>query len=147
MTLLVVNGLVLPRLLARLLDSGGWTPPADRRVLSALGVQDTDDLRFFTVFEMEENSRSLRRLLADGYGDVLGIFSGDDQRGSDGYLDVSRAVVIAGTRGQEALCLDYAVAGEPRVVVTYDDHPGVSWRAAADSIEQLAERLGLSADR
>jgi hypothetical protein len=144
MSRIVVNGLDLPELLTEMLASGAWKAPSDKQVLSVLGISDKDDLKFFTVTEMEENSNDLRRLLTDGYGEVLGLYLGDTQVGPNGFLDVTRAVVIAATRGQEALCLDYREGGEPRVVVTIDETPGIFWRVAADTFEQLVELLGLS---
>jgi hypothetical protein len=143
MSQIVVNGLSLPKLLTEMLTSGAWKAPSDKRVLSVLGISDTDDLKFFTVAEMEENSNDLRRLLTDGYGEVLGLYLGAAHVGPNGFLDVTRAVVIAATRGQEALCLDYSEGGEPRVVVTFDESPGIFWRVVADTFEQLVELLGL----
>jgi hypothetical protein len=139
-----VNGLKLPDQLVTMLASGRWNPPEDREVLAKLGIEDSADLAFLGLAAMEENTNALKQL-SDKQGELFGLVSGCGKSIVEGQLDITKAVMIAATRGQEALCLDYSTAGTPRIVASRYEPEGVKWVEVARSFDDLLEILKLSA--
>lgn len=133
-----INGYELPDLLVRLLDEGAWGPDCRDASFDKLPIEDKDDLTLFDVSAMVRNTQELYDALARGEGPVLALSHG--AAALPGVLDVSRAVLIAATRGQEALALDYSQGVPARVVATTD----TSWVEVARDFDELARMIGLA---
>lgn len=138
----IVNGHVLPGALVQAIASGRWGTAAQTADLSMLPIADTDDLAFLDVAAMEQNTRELYTACDRGDAALFALTQGDAQ--VSGWLNVTHAVVIAVTHGQEVLALDYAVGTEPRVVATQDTSEGVRWVEVAPTCAQFLQLLNLS---
>jgi hypothetical protein len=121
----LVNGNPLPERLVGLLATRRWTARHARQ-LGILPISSTSDLLFLDVEGMVLEAHGLRAALADGEGDVYAIWEGEaGELPPAGTLSVDRAIVIASTRGEEAVALDYAGRVTPRVVATDPAGPWV----------------------
>jgi hypothetical protein len=137
-----VNGLELPSELVALLSAGRWKIPNNVMAMEDLGIEDVSDLEFLSLPTMTENTNTLRQMVASGQGELFGLVSGRDITEA-GVLDVTKAVMIAATRGQEALCLDYSAVGGPRVVVTHYGPGHVTWVEVARTFSDLLDIIKL----
>jgi hypothetical protein len=126
-----VNGHIIPPELVHMTETGRWGPRCRPGDLTGLPIKDGDDLALLDVAEMIRNTDALRAALARGEGRFLGLTHGKTP--APGLLDVDAAVMIAATRGQEALVLDYSKGEFPRVVAT----AGRVWVEVAQSFEDL----------
>lgn len=138
-----VNGLELPGELVDMLSAGLWKIPENQELLKDVGIEDVSDLEFLSLAAMTQNTDALKRMAAGERGELFGLSSGGEGPLEEGRLDVTKAVMIAATRGQEALCLDYSVGASPRVVVTRYGPGGVTWVEAAKSLGALLDSLGI----
>jgi hypothetical protein len=126
-----VNGHELPRALAELAQAGQW----QRLTLNAPPVEIEEPLVPRTGSEMGRNTQVLADALAAGDGALFGLAEAGG--GSPGLLDITQAVVIAATFGEEFLALDYSAGDPPRVVATADQAEGVRWVEVAPRFERL----------
>lgn len=138
---LSINDLPLPILLVEMLHSGRWKAPNDKDVIRHLGIEDADDLSFIDLVQMKNNTNQLHQLIVDGYGDVMGLCSNNLELLAKGYLDVTKAVIIAATFGDEALCLDYSSSIIPKIVATGYTGSQARWKVVADNLEKFVEIL------
>jgi hypothetical protein len=138
----LVNGHALPLKLVRMTDTGQWGPSNRKADLSALPIEDKDDLILLSVPEMIRNTDELRAALARGDDRLFALI--EDGEPVPGFLNVNQAVVIAATYGQEALVLDYSQGDVSRVVATRYESSGVQWVEVARSFDDLADLLKLS---
>jgi hypothetical protein len=138
-----MKDLPLPNLLVEMLNSGRWKAPDDKELIKKIGIEDADDLSFLSLAGMESNTNQLRQLALNGYSDLMGLCSGNVELLPEGYLDVTKAIVIAATYGDEALCLDYSNSIEPKIVVTNNTGSSTRWLLVAENFEKFVEILGL----
>lgn len=143
MTPVVVNGHLLPETLAEMLAAGHWGPSSRPTDLSALPIEDKEDLTLLDLPQIVANTRSLQAAFDRGEGRVLRLVRGN---AVPGHLDVDQAVMIAVTYGQEALVLDYSSSGPPRVLATADEGSGGGWVEVAANFDDLLGVIGLSGD-
>jgi hypothetical protein len=146
-----VNGLQLPDYLVELLSAGRWKRPADvSRLAEMTGVERPQDFTFFGLEGMASETRALVKLYEEGrVGDYYGLTSSarpDHFRQHPHFLDVTRAVVLAGNWDEETICLDYrASLEEPVIVLSVYQHQGtdVTWEIIAPNFISFATHLGL----
>ena len=140
-----VNNLQLPHLLIELVKRGYWKRHRVGTQIPNLPIEDVDDLSFFKFDEMQSNTNELLYwvTLADGTADLFQLVDGDKTTVKEGFLDVSKAVMIAATRGEEFICLDYSKGGDPRIVATSYADKGIKWLEIAHNIEDFAKMIGL----
>ena len=139
----LVNGHILPLQLVIAIAAGRWGPSCCKADLSALPIEDKDDLVLLNVPEMIRNTHELKVALARGDGTLFALT--EDGSPVPGFLDVNQSVVIAVTHGEEALALDYSVGKEPRVVATHYEPGNLKWVEVAQSFDDLLNILKLSA--
>jgi hypothetical protein len=137
--MITVNGLALPEKLEALLLAGRWPPARGKADASGLPIDDGDLLMFFDVAAMEANTQDLLDAVARGESWLFWLIDGGPAK--PGFLDVSQAVMIASTYGQESLVLDYSGGGEPRVLCT--DYDAKGWVEVARSFNELLPLLAL----
>jgi hypothetical protein len=125
-----VNGHLLPAELDRLVAAGQWGP-GHGGDFSRLPIDDQDDLALLDVAGMIRNTESLREILERGEGNMFALTAGSEA--VPGRLAVDQAVMIAATRGQEALVLDYAGRDQPRVLAT----ARAGWVEVAATFDEL----------
>ncbi|WP_421732978.1 hypothetical protein [Cellulomonas sp.] len=133
-----VRGNVLPTALVELLATGRWGPGTRPAHLlaptAAVGGDLVDVLDLLDLALMHGNTDALVAAYERGEGDALGLTRG---AAAHGRLDVDHAVLIAASREQDALALDYSRPGAPRVVATDDGPAGVRWVEVAPTFESL----------
>jgi hypothetical protein len=136
-----VNGLELPPELDRAIAAGRWKLPTCSRDVEKLGIKDVSDLALLSVAAMGAETDELKSMLENGEGDFFSLVAGRKAGPKGRQLDVTKAVVIAATRAQEALCLDYSTGPTPRVVATHYEPGGVTWVEVARSVNELLRIL------
>ena len=90
---------------------------------------------------MRHNTEELQAAWQRGEGKLFGL---TEARSESGLLDITQAVVIGATFGQEVLALDFSVGADPRVVATQYQSGSVNWIEVAPNFAQLLKQLKLS---
>lgn len=146
---MTVNGLRLPARLIELLEEGRWTRPSDVSVLAQMtGAERPEDFTFYSLDGMIRETAGNVDLWKEGYGQIYGLTSSStpNQLSNPEFLDVDRAVLIAGNWNEEIIALDYREnLDEPKVVCgTWPGGraPG-QWKVIATTFNEFGERLGL----
>jgi hypothetical protein len=132
-----VNGHALPERLVALLASDRWNARHARR-LEALPIVDADVLQLLGEPGMTGETEALRDALAGGDGALFRLHAGDDPP-PPGALAIDHAIVIAATRGEDGVALDYAGRTTPRVVASTADGSWVEVAKDFDAFVALIE--------
>lgn len=166
-----LEGLEVPDLLVQMIDSGLWLALNNKKVAERLGFDATDDVEFFDLSKIKDNTVQLRKLAEGDYAEQMSLVSGRTKDLQEGYLNVEKALVIAATYGDEMLCLDYSDSRssevpsqarnscqqavdcvslvqeplhcrtEPKVVATNYSNCEMKWVIVAENIDILVEIL------
>jgi hypothetical protein len=146
-----VNHLLLPSYLVELINAGRWEKPENISLLSEMtGVERPEDFSFLLSDRMERETNSGYSIVNSGQGYIYGIYSGSDLNStpqSNGFLDVTKSVIIAVNWDEEVICLDYCEnPNEPSVVLSIyppTSEGAVQWKVLAKSFREFAEKLNL----
>ena len=147
---MIVNGLVLPELLCRLVEAGTWKRPVEEGPFRQLTkIARPQDFTFLDFDGMARETRAARQLASDLttarlYGlKALGV--SEVPNGHEGLLDIAKAVMIAVNWDEDAIFLDYRKAAEPSIVLSCWSNASSNaiCREIAPNFGAFAEAIGL----
>ncbi len=147
---MIINGLVLPTLLCRLVAAQAWGRPHDDTLFRALvRVAKPEDFNFLDFNGMARETNAARTIAADlATARLYGLKPLADAAGmpSDGQLlDIAKAVMIAVNWDEDAIFLDYRASSEPSVVLSTWSNAtaNATCLEMAPDFETFARRIGL----
>lgn len=148
----IINDQPLPLELTHLIRNGEW-PVTDENCIArfdevkySLGWEG--QVQFLSLAGMEAGTNDLLNLVQNNSGSYYGMFSSrvkNYDRPKDGWIDVTKVILISSNFDEEFLCLDYRNSVQTPCLVAIDYSTSLNrWKTIFHDFSEFLKFLGIT---